>query len=293
MKNGSTEKKTVPFKKSAVIIGVSVAAVIVAVFLVLISPLGDLEFLTEDGAAFDDTEKTEVSEENEGNEETEGNEGNEEKETGGEGGTFHGYTEYSTEKVQGDSEGESVTVVVPGVTLEEIFAVSGEFVEDGSFDHADKVAAVRLKNQSGRTLEALSFKIIMEGEEFSFSVSMFPSGKSLTVLELSKKPLPENVGKVECRVDYYLFCEKQNRMGDFSVEILDGAVKVTNLSGHDAENEITVYYKRTNGGSLYGGRTYRIRIKEGIGAGECVVATAAHAKKEKTETVFIEEIEGD
>ena len=29
MKNGSTEKKTVPFKKAAVIIGVSVAAVIV------------------------------------------------------------------------------------------------------------------------------------------------------------------------------------------------------------------------------------------------------------------------
>ena len=60
------------------------------------------------------------------------------------------------------------------------------------------------------------------------------------------------------------------------IQVLNGAINVTNISGKDITGDFVIYYKNASSDLLYGGITYRITVNGGIKAGEIKQITASH-----------------
>ena len=94
-------------------------------------------------------------------------------------------------------------------------------------------------------------------------------------------------GKFECE-NLALFQQHLSLYEDkISIQILNGAINVTNISGEDIPGDILIYYKNYVSGIYYGGITYRIRLEGGIKAGEIKQGTAAHFNPNNSTVVFV------
>ena len=71
------------------------------------------------------------------------------------------------------------------------------------------------------------------------------------------------------------------------IQVLNGAINVTNISGEDIEENIMVYYKNKEDGAFLGGIAYRISLEGGIKSGEVRQKTAKHLLKSESEILFV------
>ena len=71
------------------------------------------------------------------------------------------------------------------------------------------------------------------------------------------------------------------------LQILDGAVNVTNISGKDIAGDIVIYYKNSAADLYYGGITYRVRIEGGLKAGEIRQIMASHFSDTGSKIMFV------
>lgn len=196
---------------------------------------------------------------------------------------------------QNTDTADSSVELISGVIAEKLVSVNQDYLENGREDAANGTAAVKIKNLTGNTLEALSFKMVADGKEYSFSVSMLPGGKSLVAVNLEGYQMPKETQNAEYQVDYHLFCRTEPRLYEkkYDIDVCDGMINVTNLTDKEADDQIVIYYKNVKNGCYYPGSTYRIRIKDGISAGGSVSVTAEHAVKGQTEIISVEEIENE
>ena len=71
------------------------------------------------------------------------------------------------------------------------------------------------------------------------------------------------------------------------VQILNGAINVTNISDEDITGRLAICYKNVAAGVYYGGITYRIVLEGGLKAGEIRQMTASHFSETGSEIMFI------
>lgn len=71
------------------------------------------------------------------------------------------------------------------------------------------------------------------------------------------------------------------------LQILDGGINVTNISGEDIAGEVSIYYKNAAADLYYGGITYRVRIEGGIRANEIKQIMASHFDDTGSKILFV------
>ena len=174
------------------------------------------------------------------------------------------------------------------ITIDQVYTATGYFPEDGSDEAVENVLAVRLTNNSNRTLEYLTFSIDVNGESYPFSVSTLPAGKSVYVFNSERKTAPDTVSVLDGKEELEIYFSKEpSAMADtLSYEIQNGTIVVTNISEKEIKSDIMVYYKSTADSGYFGGITYRFRIGGGLAAGQSFSAYAPHAYTHMTEIMF-------
>ena len=122
--------------------------------------------------------------------------------------------------------------------------------------------------------------------EFSIS-TLFP-GETAIVLEKNRMAYTSAPEFNQATTSTVAFFDDHPGMAEDKLEIqcLNGVINVTNISGKDITGDILIYYKNYVSGMYYGGITYRIRIPDGLKAGEIHQGTAAHFNTSNSKIVF-------
>ncbi len=111
------------------------------------------------------------------------------------GGRHAGRHKVENESTSGSSVSETEVVqqeetyITDGVTVSDLFAYSGRYVEDSLDEEVSGIAAVRLKNIGEKNYEYLEFTLKTAGEEYAFKASGILAGTEVTVLSADKKKL--------------------------------------------------------------------------------------------------------
>lgn len=196
------------------------------------------------------------------------------------------------------AEGTSPTVAVEEVTIPyrsgtedgkltflEYTRYTGGFVEDGSGDPVEDVAAILVQNTTSDYLQYAELRFQIGGADATFLVTGLPPGAKCWVMERDRLTVDTDL------VYYYVegstaFVSVGEDTG-MDVELKDGSLVVRNLSKTDA-SEVYVYYRTVHeDGNYFGGITYRCSAGA-LAAGEQAEVTAGHCDPGATRVVRIE-----
>ena len=87
------------------------------------------------------------------------------------------------------------------------------------------------------------------------------------------------------------FAKYQYELGlhedELNIQVLDGAVNVTNISDEAIPGNVMIYYKNKDNGVFLGGIAYKITIEGGIAPGEIRQKMAKHLSESDSEILFV------
>ena len=173
-----------------------------------------------------------------------------------------------------------------GLFIEELFSYSGPFVEDGSNDPCENIAAVRIVNGSALSYRYLKFSLETADAVYSFAASTVMAGTEMTVLNEKKEPYTGD-RIIACEtVTIAPFTEPPSVYPDkFSISYLDFFLNVRNLTEKPIGN-VSVYYKNTDENGFFGGITYRsfFGVVEG---GQTLQNRVENLRKDSSVIVFV------
>ncbi|MBQ6067356.1 MAG: hypothetical protein IJK89_11120 [Clostridia bacterium] len=161
------------------------------------------------------------------------------------------------------------TELLPGVIVSGPYPFSGRFVEDGSDEEVEDIAAVRLTNTGGEDYQYLEFTVVTQTASYAFAASSVHAGTAMTVLNKEKLPCREGETAVaaECPV-HAGYQTPPSMLGDmFELKQATGSFSIRNVTGEDLAGTITVYYKCTDENGWFGGITFRT-VLNGLAAGQ-------------------------
>lgn len=141
----------------------------------------------------------------------------------------------------------------------EYSSFTGAFPEDGTGRGVQNVAAMLIRNDSGKFLDyALVVCDIGQGSG-TFKVTGLPAGESVWVLEQTGKTLaPQDRFEVSKCEEYVFRSDAVETTDKLSVKVNNGHITVTNTSQETLEN-VCLYYKiRHSDGNFFGGITYML-----------------------------------
>lgn len=185
-----------------------------------------------------------------------------------------------------------VTLPIPiadGITLTGLYAADAKFPEDGSNTETENLLCAVVKNDSGKTLEYLTFTLTSGTETYDFSVTTLPPSCEVYVFEKNAAQAPEKITDLsaECQIELF-FAEEPTLMEDqLELTVRNGTIDVKNITDTPTEHEIQVYYKNTENLAYFGGITYFLRVPAGLSPGETYSGYASNASTARTEVMFV------
>ena len=165
-----------------------------------------------------------------------------------------------------------------GLQVVKIGNYSGLFMEDGSNDVLSRILMVIVKNCGDKTVQYAEIEMT-DGENTAyFSLSTLPPGESVVLLEKNRMSYADGKDLTEATIkNVAIFRQEPTLCEDqLKIQALNGVLNVTNISGKDIDGDIVIYYKNAASDLLYGGITYRVTIKSGLGKDEVQQITASH-----------------
>lgn len=195
------------------------------------------------------------------------------------------------EEVQIEQTTPVKTSLENSLEILDVGSYTGAYVEDGSDEVLPGILMLKVVNHGEDTIEYAKLTMDVGGETAEFSISTLKPGATMILLEKNRMQYDKSVeyssAAVVCE-NLALFQEPLSLHEDkLQVQILDGAINVTNISGEDISGKISIYYKNTASGIYYGGITYRVTLDEGLKAGEIRQMMANHFSDTGSEIVFI------
>lgn len=192
----------------------------------------------------------------------------------------------------GGNDGENLLsekmLLGEGIELQALSGYQGPYVEDGTDDIVSDVLAITVRNDGDKTVQYAHI-ILTQGETaYEFDVTTLPVGASAQLLELSRRPMPDNTDGMTAQVtDCAVFDTEPTMCEDvFQIETQDTAITITNNSGSDITGQIYVYYKIAYGDLYMGGITYRVGTA-GLKAGESTTCYAGHFSTDYSKLMFV------
>ena len=176
-----------------------------------------------------------------------------------------------------------------GLSVTHMGGYTGVYVEDGSNEIVSGVLMLRVTNNGERDIQYAELSMMAGENVAQFKLTTLPVGKTVVLLEQNglhwedgatyEKPVVSNVAFFQ-----YPLSLQDNVL---QLQVLEGGLNVTNISGQDITGDVVIYYKNATQGIYYGGITYRVRLQGGIKAGEIKQIMADHFSATGSEIVFI------
>lgn len=173
-----------------------------------------------------------------------------------------------------------------GLKIVSVGSYSGNYVEDGSDEPVEHVAALLVRNIGTDTAEYAEIRAQKsDGETVRFVLTGLPVNAYVLVLEaersdyaaLSAPQVTEYAAAMDVRQDY---------AEDFEIYLGDGVINIRNISDQDYSEDIFVYYKTYRNGVFFGGITYRARFG-GLTAQTIGQSIQSHATADETAVVYM------
>lgn len=187
------------------------------------------------------------------------------------------------------SYGYTFPAEIEDLSIESCYLYSGEYVEDGSFEFCENVAAIKLKNNSEIDIQYLIINLETDSKLLSFEVTTLPAGSTVVALEKSKQTLTEDEKiisfKIDARAD---FVNKLSLLEDtFILQCNTKSINIKNISDNDILSDIYIYYKKVNeDGDLFGGITFRAKA-DGLKPDEIKQIPASNFDPDNSEVLFV------
>ena len=169
---------------------------------------------------------------------------------------------------------------------------SGAFVEDGSDEPVENVAAVLVTNTTDNYLDLGQLTCQLDGQEVVFRVTGLPAGASAWVMEASRKTAGADSVFTQPEVITSFRKDAQAAPEGLTVASAGATLKVTNNRDTTLRN-VTVYYKVLHSdGNYFGGITYMSAFGD-LEPGQSAEKLAGHFKEGITDIVRIGYQEAD
>lgn len=175
------------------------------------------------------------------------------------------------------------------VELLDMGKYTGMFMEDGSDEIVSNVLMLKIINNGEEAIQYAEITMSYGGETAKFTVSTLLPGATMILLEQNRMEYSADApcGNLEMK-NVALFNEPLSLCEDkLEIQILDGAINVTNISGEDISGEVRIFYKNYADGIYYGGITYVVRIQDGIPADGVKQIMASHFSDTGSVIMFV------
>lgn len=173
----------------------------------------------------------------------------------------------------------------------DVGSYTGAYVEDGTDEVVSGILMLKVRNKGEQAVEYAKLTMDVDGKTAEFSITTLKPGATIVLMEKNRMPYDENIDYAAAAVaceNLALFQEPLNCHEDkLEIQILDGAINVTNIAGEDVTGRIAIYYKNTAAGIYYGGITYRVILEDGLKAGEIRQLMAEHFSDTGSEILFV------
>ena len=178
-----------------------------------------------------------------------------------------------------------------GLAVLDIGAYTGIYMEDGTDEIVSDILMMKVTNIGEDNVEYARITMAVGEETAEFTLATLKPGDTVVLLEKSRMAYDSSVdydsAEIVCQ-NLALYQEPLRLHEDkLSIQILDGAIYVTNISGKDITGRVSIYYKNKASGIYYGGITYRIVLENGLKDGEIRQMMASHFSETGSEIVFV------
>ncbi len=189
---------------------------------------------------------------------------------------------------------ENAALSADGCYVTSLFSYTGEYPEDGSFESAENVAAVKIKNNSSIDIEQAEIKVKTDVGEYTFLAVDWMAGSEITVLDENRTPLEGDFTFESAEiVSISAFDEEPSLLPDrLEITTSGGIVKVKNISENDIDGELKIYLKLGEKNSYFGGTAFFVHVS-GLPAGEEAVLDTGIVSGYKLTPVFAETEKGE
>lgn len=179
-----------------------------------------------------------------------------------------------------------------GIEIVDSGSFTGTFVEDGSDEKVEDIAALTVRNTSDTWLEYTEIVVSNGKETFEFSVSALPMNATVRVLEKEKKQMTKS-GDYDIRLKNTVFYKETPSLYSdiFEIKASDQQITVKNISQRDITGDIYVYYKYKLDDIYIGGIAYRVKLEGGLVAGEEAECYAGHYLEASSKLLFVTYVE--
>lgn len=195
------------------------------------------------------------------------------------------------ENLNNSSEIEEIFYLGNDLCITEIAPYTGKYVEDGSDESVSDILMIKVLNKGEEAIEYAVIQLQIDGQTAEFTVSALMPKEEAVLLEKHRMPYNTELDYTKAMANCVNFARYQYDLSlhedKLKIQVLNGAVNVTNISGEDIEENVTVYYKNKEDGSFLGGIAYRISLEGGIKSGEVRQMTAKHLSKTESEILFV------
>lgn len=177
------------------------------------------------------------------------------------------------------------------ITIESVGAYSGNYIEDGSDEPIENVAAMIITNNSDQMLQVgdITFQVTKKAQA-SFRVTNLMPHTSVLVLELNRRKYKEKDDYSYGTVASAWLDEPDILEDKFEIKKENGKLTLVNKTD-DTYDTVYVYYKYARSGGVYmGGITYRVPFKN-VGAKKSVESVANHFNKNSSRIIDIQILE--
>jgi hypothetical protein len=176
-----------------------------------------------------------------------------------------------------------------GLVIHHISGYAGIYMEDGTDEVVSDVMMLVLENTADKDLQLARIRIEYSDFTAEFEVTNIPAGEKVVALEKNRHPKTAAAFRSAEAYNVVFYPEAMSLREDrIQITGTAGSLEVTNISGTDIQGDIYVYYKNSATDLLYGGITYRVRVKGGLAAGETQQVIAGHYTAENSRLLLVE-----
>lgn len=195
---------------------------------------------------------------------------------------------------QGGSSAPQRPVTTPPVTtpkeeklsVDSFAAFNGAYVEDGSDEPVQNVAAILVTNKSEEYLDIAELTCLLDGKKATFTATGLPAGTSAWVMEDDRQTARADSTLVLQDTLTSFRADAVSSLEGLQIQHGGSLLKVTN-NREKALRNVTVYYKVLHSdGNYFGGITYMVTFAD-LEPGQSAEKIAGHFKDGWTQIVRI------
>ena len=197
-------------------------------------------------------------------------------------------TEAATRPVQVEELDPASIALGRGMWITDIGKYTGVYMEDGSDEIVSGVMMIAVTNAGQDAIQYAEITLPVGDQTAEFSLTTLLPGSTVILLEKNRMEYVPGDYTEATVSSLALFQTPLSLCEDrLQIQILNGAINVTNISGADISGDIVIYYKNCAADVYYGGITYRVRLQGGLKAGEIRQIMASHFSASGSAIMFV------